>query len=174
MNCHGHTGARQWWMVPAPPQSRLFTSWRGCGGGRHCRPSFHLRSPRRNSCWRKLGDEKLMCSWWASMPLPFETFEIPELVEGEWDVLLSVHRFLPKAILLTPPVVGVWREGRAFCCSSWSSFLLRKRPPGPRTRFIAWRCRDSWRYGWEEKGRKNSHWLIYPRENVQTVCLMDG
>jgi hypothetical protein len=41
------------------------------------------------------------------MPLPFETLEIPELVEGECDVLLSVHRFLPKAILLLTPPVGV-------------------------------------------------------------------
>lgn len=152
MNCHGHTGARQWWYQHSTPtveavHLRTGVWWRT--------PLMAIFSPPF-SAWKfmlgrnLLADAKLTCSWWASVPLQFEALEIVELVEGEWDVLLSGHRFLPKAILLTPPV-GVWSEGRAFSCCSWSSFLLRKRPPGPRTRFIAWRCRDSWRYGWEGK-----------------------
>lgn len=38
-----------------------------------------------------------------------------------------------------------------FCSWSWSCLVLRNRPPDPRARFMAWRCRDSWRYGWEQR-----------------------
>jgi hypothetical protein len=104
-----------------------------------------------------LADAKLTCSWWASVPLQFEALEIVELVEGEWDVLLSGHRFLPKAILLTPPV-GVWSEGSAFSCCSWSSFLLRKRPL---VHGLASLHDDAEIHGdMAEKGRKLSYWLI--------------
>lgn len=46
-------------------------------------------------------------------------------------------------------VVGVVQWGGSFF------FALRKRPPDPLTLFSAWRCRDSWRYGCNE--RENLH-----------------
>lgn len=43
-----------------------------------------------------------------------------------------------------------------FC--SWSCcFVLRNRPPEPRVRFMAWRCRDSWRYGCEERKLRDAY-----------------
>ena len=163
MNCHGHTGSAPV-MAPPPQQSEAGSPHDGV----RRTPWTAIFSPpfsaRKFMPGRKLVDEKLMCSWWATMPPPFETLEIPELVEDEWDALFSEHRlFLQRAILPAPPV-GVWSEGRAsWPCCSWSSFLLRKGPPGPRTRFIAWRCRDSWRYSWEEK-KIFTQWYYIPEK----------
>ena len=92
---------------------------------------------------RKPTDGKQLWSW-----LTLEALAVSEEagVEGVgvgslWELMLLPMNFEE----LEPP--------DAWCCwlCSWSCFVLRNRPPDPRARFMAWRCRDSWRYGCEER-----------------------
>ena len=83
-------------------------------------------------------------SWLASILPPGEKLNVlsgADAEEGLKAGLLWRSVVLPRNFVqLAPP--------EACCCfCSSSCFVLRNRPPDPRARFMAWRCRDSWRYG---------------------------
>ena len=80
-----------------------------------------------------------------------------------WEVML-----LPMIFEHTEPL-DAW-----YCwLCSWSCFVLRNRPPDPRARFMAWRCRDSWRYGCEERKLCNVYLpgKLYSWSNRTIACI---
>lgn len=94
----------------------------------------------------KSGNGKLKWSCCVNM-LPFvEAVLMLELIEGADEPIepLPEQSFEPEWSW-QPDIAEVWV---CFCC--WSCFVLRNRPPDPLALFIAWRWRDSWRYGWKD------------------------
>jgi hypothetical protein len=84
---------------------------------------------------RKPADGKQVRSWLALEALVVSEVGTEGVVElgSLWELMLLPMTFEQ----LEPP--------DASCCwfCSWSCFVLRNRPPDPRARFMACRCRDS-------------------------------
>uniref|UniRef100_A0A0E0D418 Uncharacterized protein n=1 Tax=Oryza meridionalis TaxID=40149 RepID=A0A0E0D418_9ORYZ len=81
--------------------------------------------------------------WWSYMPPPGDDTSEPERLDarppplpprepGRWTTSAGLMRDARSVLLLPPPAVA-------------SFLVLRKRPPEPLARRMAWRWRDSWR-----------------------------
>jgi hypothetical protein len=71
--------------------------------------------------------------------------------------------FFPRNFVQLPPA-------EACCCfCSSSCFVLRNRPPDPRARFMAWRWRDSWRYGWDRRGNVRTNEFCNLTRGLQSM-----
>lgn len=92
--------------------------------------------------WR-LGEGKPKRSRCANMLLFVDTVAVSESIKV---AAKPMGRSSEPASCLRPDMA----EGCicCCCCCCWSCFVLRNRPPVPLALFIAWRWRDSWRYGW--------------------------
>jgi len=71
----------------------------------------------------------------------FEALDWPVL---DWKLSSSDASFFGCKWMVSRTLHWPWEEVGS---DRWSFFVLRKRPPDPRTLFKAWMCRDSWRYG---------------------------
>lgn len=92
-----------------------------------------------SGCWNMLSPLKILVT---SEP---DWVEVPQLPLSEcWTMELDK---LPPACRLKIFLSCIGDEGLDSCIF----FVFKKRPPEPLALFIAWRCRDSWRYGCHTK-----------------------
>lgn len=94
--------------------------------------------------WRRLGKGKPKRSRCANMLLFVETVAVSESIKV---AAKPMGRSSEPVSCLRPDMAEA-----CVCCCCWSCFVLRNRPPDPLALFIAWRWRDSWRYGWKDTG----------------------
>lgn len=105
-----------------------------------------------SGCWNMSSPLKMLVT---SEP---DWVEVPQLPLTEcWTMdLVKLPPAVPLKILLS----CVGDEGLDCCIF----FVFKKRPPVPLALFIAWRCRDSWRYGCAP----------YNRWDKTTISLLAG